>query len=186
MPRALSWATCFELRQSVKGSMCVLPVLGLVAGAFLARAAIWADSSVRVPSGWSYSASTASGVRTAIVGPWSPCSPSSSRSACSSCSRPRARCPRDTCGSGTAIACRRWCPRCSRARSPSRSLLRHVETDLTAGVVVAASLALLLIYLDRSASSGTSSLAEPPFEVHGAVPPPNRHLQAFPEAVAGT
>src|SRR3954465_15379949 len=68
MPGALSWATRFELRQSVKGSMWVLPLLGLVTGALLAQAAIWADSSVRVPPGWSYSASTASGVLTAIVG----------------------------------------------------------------------------------------------------------------------
>lgn len=48
--------------------MRVLPLLGLVTGALLAQAAIWADSSVRVPSGWTYSASTAGGVLTAIAG----------------------------------------------------------------------------------------------------------------------
>ena len=67
MLRAASWVIRFESRQSIKVSMRVLPLLGLVTGALLAQAAIWADSSVRVPSGWTYSASTAGGVLTAIA-----------------------------------------------------------------------------------------------------------------------
>ena len=64
----MSWAARFELRQYLKCSLWVLPLLGGLLGAILAQAALVVDSSVRLPSAWSYSGSTASGVLTAIVG----------------------------------------------------------------------------------------------------------------------
>ncbi len=68
MPRALSWAGRFELRQYLKGSLWVLPLLGGLLGTVLAQVALLVDGAVRLPSAWNYSASTASGVLTAIVG----------------------------------------------------------------------------------------------------------------------
>ncbi|MEU9294175.1 DUF2254 domain-containing protein [Streptomyces sp. NPDC048266] len=63
-----SWAARFRLRQYVKASLWIVPMLGLVLGALLAELALAADSADRPPSGWHYSATTASGVLTAIVG----------------------------------------------------------------------------------------------------------------------
>ncbi|MFB7587115.1 DUF2254 domain-containing protein [Streptomyces sp. NPDC056169] len=64
----MSWAARFRLRQYVKASLWIVPMLGLVLGAALAEAALAADSADWPPSGWHYSATTASGVLTAIVG----------------------------------------------------------------------------------------------------------------------
>ncbi|MEU7297960.1 DUF2254 domain-containing protein [Streptomyces exfoliatus] len=63
-----SWAARFRLRQYVKASLWIVPMLGLVLGALLAELALAADSAGRPPSGWHYSATTASDVLTAIVG----------------------------------------------------------------------------------------------------------------------
>ncbi|OKJ66319.1 DUF2254 domain-containing protein [Streptomyces sp. CB02261] len=63
-----SWAARFRLRQYVKASLWIVPMLGLVLGALLAELALAADGADRPPSGWHYSATTASGVLTAIVG----------------------------------------------------------------------------------------------------------------------
>jgi uncharacterized membrane protein len=62
------WAARFELRQYLKGSMWVLPLLGGLLGGILAHGALLLDGAVRLPAAWSYTASTASGVLTAIVG----------------------------------------------------------------------------------------------------------------------
>ena len=63
----MSWGARFELRQYLKGSLWVLPLLGGVLGTVLAHAAVLVDGAVRLPPDWTYSASTASGVLTAIV-----------------------------------------------------------------------------------------------------------------------
>ncbi|WAZ26543.1 DUF2254 domain-containing protein [Streptomyces cinnabarinus] len=63
-----SWAARFRLRQYVKASLWIIPLLGLVLGVLLAELALLADGSDWLPSGWQYSATTASGVLTAIVG----------------------------------------------------------------------------------------------------------------------
>ncbi|MFE1546284.1 DUF2254 domain-containing protein [Streptomyces sp. NPDC058718] len=63
-----SWADRFRLRQYVKASLWIVPMIGLVLGGLLAEAALAADSADWPPSGWHYSATTASGVLTAIVG----------------------------------------------------------------------------------------------------------------------
>ena len=64
----MSWAARFELRQYLKGSLWVLPLLGGLLGTILAQVTLLVDDAVRLPSAWNYSASTASGVLTAIVG----------------------------------------------------------------------------------------------------------------------
>ncbi|MFD9305670.1 DUF2254 domain-containing protein [Streptomyces sp. NPDC060048] len=63
-----SWAARFRLGQYVKASLWIVPMLGLVLGGVLAEWAIKADGTGVPPSGWHYSATTASGVLTAIVG----------------------------------------------------------------------------------------------------------------------
>jgi uncharacterized membrane protein len=67
-PDVIPWSVRFELRQYLKGSLWVLPLIGVLLGAVLAQAALLLDGAVRLPAGWIYSASTASGVLTAIVG----------------------------------------------------------------------------------------------------------------------
>ncbi|MFC9699523.1 DUF2254 domain-containing protein [Streptomyces sp. NPDC056943] len=62
-----SWAARFRLRQYVKASLWIVPMFGLVLGALLAELALAADGA-DWPSGWHYSATTASGVLSAIVG----------------------------------------------------------------------------------------------------------------------
>ena len=64
----MSWAARFELRQYLKSSLWVVPLVGGVVGGFLAQASLWLDGVVRLPPDWNYSASTASGVLTAIAG----------------------------------------------------------------------------------------------------------------------
>ncbi|AVZ76971.1 DUF2254 domain-containing protein [Streptomyces lunaelactis] len=63
-----SWAARFRLRQYVKASLWIVPMFGLILGALLAELALTTDSADWPPSGWHYSATTASGVLTAIVG----------------------------------------------------------------------------------------------------------------------
>ncbi|MFD9502863.1 DUF2254 domain-containing protein [Streptomyces sp. NPDC060035] len=64
----MSWASAFRLRQYVKASLWITPLFGLVLGVVLAELAIAADSSDWPPGGWRYSATTASGVLSSIVG----------------------------------------------------------------------------------------------------------------------
>jgi uncharacterized membrane protein len=64
----MSWATAFRLRQFARGSLWVLPLVGVLLGVLLGSAAIWADRSVHLPPYWTYSPSTASTVLSAIVG----------------------------------------------------------------------------------------------------------------------
>lgn len=63
----MSWASRFRLLQYTKASLWIVPLLGLVLGVLLAEWAVSVDST-GFPAGWRYSASTASGVLTAIVG----------------------------------------------------------------------------------------------------------------------
>jgi uncharacterized membrane protein len=67
-PHAVSWATAFRLRQFARGSLWLLPLAGGLLGVLLGSGLIWADQSVRLPSYWTYSPSTASTVLSAIVG----------------------------------------------------------------------------------------------------------------------
>ncbi|WP_329204969.1 DUF2254 domain-containing protein [Streptomyces sp. NBC_00683] len=64
----MSWASAFRLRQYVKANLWIAPMFGLLLGAVLAQLAVTADSADWPPSGWRYSATTASGVLSSIVG----------------------------------------------------------------------------------------------------------------------
>ena len=64
----MSWSTSFRLRQTLKGSLWVVPLIAGILGAILGNAASLLDRSVDVPSYWTYSASTATTVLAAIVG----------------------------------------------------------------------------------------------------------------------
>ncbi|MEW2176009.1 DUF2254 domain-containing protein [Streptomyces sp. NPDC005406] len=64
----MSWAAVFRLRQYVKANLWIMPMAGLVLGFVLAQWAVTAHSSDWTPSGWRYSATTATGVLSAIVG----------------------------------------------------------------------------------------------------------------------
>jgi uncharacterized membrane protein len=64
----MSWGTAFRLRQFVLGSLWLLPLVGGLLGVLLGSGVVLADQSVNLPSYWTYSASTASTVLSAIVG----------------------------------------------------------------------------------------------------------------------
>ncbi|MFE5492702.1 DUF2254 domain-containing protein [Streptomyces virginiae] len=64
----MSWASRFRLLQYTKASLWIVPLLGLVLGVLLAQWAVSVDATDWLPAGWRYSASTAGGVLTAIVG----------------------------------------------------------------------------------------------------------------------
>ena len=64
----MSWSTTFLLRQTLKGSLWAVPLLGGILGAVLGDAGNLLDRIANVPSYWTYSASTATTVLAAIVG----------------------------------------------------------------------------------------------------------------------
>jgi uncharacterized membrane protein len=64
----MSWSTTFLLRQTLKGSLWAVPLLGGILGAVLGDAGNRLDRIVDVPSYWTYSASTATAVLATIVG----------------------------------------------------------------------------------------------------------------------
>ncbi|MEU4067562.1 DUF2254 domain-containing protein [Streptomyces wedmorensis] len=63
-----SWAARFRLRQYVMASLWIVPLFGLVLGVLLAELALTADGADWIPGSWRYSATTASDVLSAIVG----------------------------------------------------------------------------------------------------------------------
>jgi uncharacterized membrane protein len=67
-PLAMSWYAAFRLRQFTLGSLWVLPLVGGLLGVVLGSGLVLTDQSVHLPSYWTYSASTASTVLSAIVG----------------------------------------------------------------------------------------------------------------------
>ncbi|WP_331772664.1 DUF2254 domain-containing protein (plasmid) [Embleya sp. NBC_00888] len=68
MRSLVSWAAVFRLRQYTKASLWIAPLGGMALGVILAECAIAADGADWPPSGWRYSATTASGVLSSIVG----------------------------------------------------------------------------------------------------------------------
>lgn len=64
----MSWATSFRIRQYLRGSLWVVPLLGGVLGAILGGVDIAVDKSIHLPSGLTYSSSTASTVLSTLVG----------------------------------------------------------------------------------------------------------------------
>jgi uncharacterized membrane protein len=66
--KRITWAFTFRLRQYMKASLWIMPLFGFGLGVVLAECAIAVDASGWLPSGWRYSASTATGVLSSIVG----------------------------------------------------------------------------------------------------------------------
>jgi uncharacterized membrane protein len=64
----MSWATSFRIRQYLRGSLWVLPLLGGVLGAILGGVDTVLDKSIHLPTSLTYSSSTASTVLTTLVG----------------------------------------------------------------------------------------------------------------------
>jgi len=64
----VSWATRFRIRQYVRGSLWLVPLLGVVLGVLLGFLDVRLDTSISLPSSWTYSPSTATTVLSAIVG----------------------------------------------------------------------------------------------------------------------
>ncbi|MGZ6693321.1 MAG: DUF2254 domain-containing protein [Solirubrobacteraceae bacterium] len=64
----MTWATRFRVREYLRESLWVVPLLGALTGVLGALVVVAIDRSVHLPPQWQYSASTASTVLSAIVG----------------------------------------------------------------------------------------------------------------------
>jgi uncharacterized membrane protein len=63
-----SWAAVFGARQHLRQSLWAMPLVGTVVGTGLAVADLRLEGRVPLPAGWSYSASTASALLSAVAG----------------------------------------------------------------------------------------------------------------------
>ena len=64
----MSWGLAFRVRQTLKGSLWVLPLIGGLAGYALSEASVRLEGSTHVPSGWDYAPQTALTALTTVVG----------------------------------------------------------------------------------------------------------------------
>jgi len=64
----VTWSRRFRLRETVRGSLWVIPLVGAVLGALLGFGTSVLDEYVQLPDFWQYSPTTASTLLTAIVG----------------------------------------------------------------------------------------------------------------------
>src|SRR4051795_9217028 len=64
----MTWARRFQVRQRLKGSLWVLPLIGCGIGVIAAQISLALDRRVDLPLDWQYSSGTASTVLTAVVG----------------------------------------------------------------------------------------------------------------------
>src|SRR6478735_11657735 len=64
----MSWSTRFRVRQFMRGSIWLVPVLGGIAGALCGIAAAEGGRLWTPPDGWTYSAGTAQAVLASVVG----------------------------------------------------------------------------------------------------------------------
>jgi uncharacterized membrane protein len=64
----MTWSTRFRIRESARGSLWLIPLLGAVIGAVLGTSFLQAHQSFGMPSFWEYSPSTATTVLASIVG----------------------------------------------------------------------------------------------------------------------
>jgi uncharacterized membrane protein len=64
----LYWSVSFRIRQYVKGSLWLVPLIGALCGYGLSFGATWVESAGDLPAAWTYSPSTALTVLTTVVG----------------------------------------------------------------------------------------------------------------------
>jgi uncharacterized membrane protein len=64
----MSWSTRFRVKQWLRGSLWVLPLLGALLGWLLGVITVQLDRSIHLPAAWTYSSSTASTLLSAVVG----------------------------------------------------------------------------------------------------------------------
>jgi uncharacterized membrane protein len=64
----MSWSVVFRIRQTLKGSLWVVPLIGGVVGLALSFASVRLENATHVPSGWDYSPQAALTVLTTVVG----------------------------------------------------------------------------------------------------------------------
>lgn len=64
----MSWGFAFRIRQFLKGSLWVVPLCAAIAGPLLGVLDHWVDRQIDVPAAWTYSASTATGILTVLIG----------------------------------------------------------------------------------------------------------------------
>jgi uncharacterized membrane protein len=64
----MSWGVVFRVRQQLRGSLWVIPFLAAILGPVLGQLTVRLDRSIQVPEAWQYSASTATGVLSVLVG----------------------------------------------------------------------------------------------------------------------
>ena len=64
----MSWGLAFRVRQTLKGSLWVVPLLGGLAGYVLSEASVRVEGSTHVPSGWDYAPQTALTALTTVAG----------------------------------------------------------------------------------------------------------------------
>jgi uncharacterized membrane protein len=64
----MTWGFGFRVRQYIKGSLWLVPLIGGLLGVVLAETSLWLDANLSVPTEWQYSAATATAVLSAIIG----------------------------------------------------------------------------------------------------------------------
>lgn len=67
MPWVWSWAAIFELRQRLRQSLWVIPLLGTVVGVGAAQLDLLLEGQIPLPVTWTYTASTASAMLSAVA-----------------------------------------------------------------------------------------------------------------------
>jgi uncharacterized membrane protein len=63
----VSWGLIFRIRQALKGSLWVTPLVGGLVGMAISYSSVWVDRWAGVPTGWTYTPSTALTVLTTVV-----------------------------------------------------------------------------------------------------------------------
>ena len=64
---SLSWAAKFRFRQHMRQSLWAVPLVGTLVGLALAGLDLWLEPKIDLPAEWTYSASTAISLLTAVA-----------------------------------------------------------------------------------------------------------------------